>query len=369
MKAVHITKWCAEGTVADSILFGEVPRFEPPTKTDVVIEVKATAINVDDVAILQDSGGGGWFFHGRKPSVAKPFVGGIEYSGVVIEIGPGVKNLKIGDRVCGIQDVLGQKAGTWSEQTMAPEKDIVLIPVDCDISFVQAAAMGMGACVAGDMYKRAHLDVPAKSELRCLVIGASGGLGTILLQLLRKHKGPTLHIVAVCSSSNEQKVRILGADEVIDYTTSPLEKQLVAQKKFDVVFDFVGGKEPEQAAKLVMKRGAKFITACGPIAGIGDRQLSCCEWHSWCCGLICRSCDCCAKTKYEMAMFIPPMKAIDFNTFAVETGIRAEIAMEVPFVEAPIREALRCVASRHPGGKVVINMENIETETKGEAKT
>ena len=64
---------------------------------------------------------------------------------------------------------------------MAPEKDIVLIPVDCDISFVQAAAMGMAASTVGDMYKRANLNVPAKSELRCLVIGASGGLGTFLL--------------------------------------------------------------------------------------------------------------------------------------------------------------------------------------------
>ena len=68
------------------------------------------------------------------------------------------------------------------------------------------------------------------------------------------------------------------------------------------------------------------------------------------------------------------MKARDFNAFVVETGIRAEIAMEVPFVEASVREALRRVASRHPGGKVVFNMDKEESEseidgTTGEAKT
>ena len=378
MKAAHITTWCAQGTVADAILFGQVPSLPPPTKTNVLITVKASSVNVDDVAILQDTAAGGWCFHGRKPTVAQPFVGGIEYSGVVAAIGPGVVALKVGDRVCGIQDVMAKRPGTWSEQTMAPEKDIVLIPAECDISFVQAAAMGMGACVSGDMYKRAQLQKPAKSELRCLVVGASGGLGTVLLQLLKQHKGPTLHIVAVCSSANEEKVRRLGADEVVDYHVGPFGSQLKDQPKFDVVFDFVGGKPVEQDAKRVMKKGAKFITACGPMAAVGDRQLSCCEWYGWACGLTCRLCACCAATKYEMAMFLPPMKAMDFNAFVVETGIRAEIAMEVPFVEASVREALRRVASRHPGGKVVFNMEKegsttmatVESasETTGEAK-
>jgi hypothetical protein len=58
-----------------------------------------------------------------------------------------------------------------------------------------------------------------------------------------------------------------------------------------------------------------------------------------------------------MAGGMPPLKAEVFNKVVVEAGIRAEIALEVPFTEAPVREALRRVASRHTGGKVVINME------------
>jgi NADPH:quinone reductase-like Zn-dependent oxidoreductase len=374
MKAIYITKWCEEGTVADSVVFGEIPRLSesPVGKTDVVIEVKASAINADDVALCQDTAAGGWYFHGRKPSVENPFIGGMEYSGVVLAIGTDVTNFKVGDRVCGIQDVSMQKnPGTWAEQTLAPEKDIVAIPAECNISFVEAAAVGMGAFVAGDMYKRASL--PSQGDVRCLVYGASGGLGTILLQILKKHKGANVYIVGVCSSSNNEKVRRLGANDTIDYKVVPFGKQFVNGEKFDYVFDFVGGIEVEQQAKRLMKKGAKFITACGPMRAIGDRQLTCCEWHGWACGLCCRimkssCCCCCVSTRYEMAGEMPPMKASDFNSVAVEAGIRAEIGMEVPFAETPVREAIRCVASRHTGGKIVINMEKIEA-LNGQDKT
>ena len=55
---------------------------------------------------------------------------------------------------------------------------------------------------------------------------------------------------------------------------------------------------------------------------------------------------------------MPPLTAADFNAVVVEAGVRAEVALEVPFAEAPLREALKRVASRHTGGKVVINMES-----------
>ena len=367
MKAVYINKWCEEGTVADSVVFGDIPRLSesPLVGKNVLVEVKASAINVDDVALCQDTAGGGWFFHGRKPSVENPVVGGMEYSGVVLAIGPSVVKFKVGDRVCGIQDVSMQKnPGTWAEQTLAPEKDIVAIPEECNISFIEAAAIGMGAFVAGDMYKRASL--PLQGDVRCLVYGASGGLGTILLQLLKNHKGANVYIVGVCSSSNDEKVRRLGASDTIDYKVAPFGKQFLQGEKFDYVFDFVGGIEVEQGAKRLMKNGAKFITACGPMRGIGDRQLTCCEWHGWACGLCCRimkssCCCCCVSTTYEMGGGMPPLKASDFNSVAVDAGIRAEIAMEVPFAEAPVREAIRRVASRHTGGKIVINMEKTET--------
>ena len=370
MKALYLTNWCEPGTVADSVLFGEVRApTKLPVKNEVLIEVRASAVNVDDIALCQDTAGGGWYFHGRRPTADKPYVGGCEYSGVVLEVGPQVTGLKIGDRVCGVQDIAMQKnPGTWAEQTLAPEKDVVRIPAECDISFVEAAASGMAAFVAGDMYRRAKLSSDYAS--RCLVVGASGGLGTFMLQLLNKHKGIPPHVVAVCSGANTGMVRRLGASDVVNYEIAPFGKQLEGGDKFDVVFDFVGGTETEHGAAQVLKRGGKFITAVGPMQGLGDRLLSWCDWHSWACGLLYRvmksscccsnngcCCTCSSSFTYELGGGMPPLKADDFITTVVEAGARAQIAMEVPFEEDSLRAALRRVASRHPGGKVVINME------------
>lgn len=85
-------------------------------------------------------------------------------------VGPLCTRLKTGDRVCGVQDLAMQKfPGTWPEQTLAPENHVVPIPEST--SFVDAAAVGMGSFVAGDMFRRTKL--PSTGG-RCLVLGASG---------------------------------------------------------------------------------------------------------------------------------------------------------------------------------------------------
>lgn len=360
MKALYLKEFCAEGTVADSIQFGDFPLpTTSPQKTEVLIEVKASAINVDDVAMCQNTAMGGWFAHMRTPTESKPVAVGTEYSGVVLAVGPDVKRLKVGDRVCGVHSPISKTlAGTWAEQTLGLEKDIVRIPSDCDLSFVQAAAIGTSAFVCGDMYRRANF--PAGGA-RCLLIGASGGLGTALLQLVRSQLGDQVHIAAVCSGSNVEMVTRLGADEVIDYRKGPVIDQLADHDLFDIVFDLVGGTDYEQVAAKVLKRRGQFITGVGPMRAIGDRMLSCCEFSGWACGLLGRllrsMCCCCCGIKYEMAGGLPPLKAEDFNLVVVEAGVRPEIGLEVPFAEKSLREALALVSSRHTKGKVVMNME------------
>jgi hypothetical protein len=72
MKAAFVTDWCEVGTVADAILLASVPVPPAPVKSEVTIGVKATAINVDDIAALQDTAGGGWCFHFATPEESKP---------------------------------------------------------------------------------------------------------------------------------------------------------------------------------------------------------------------------------------------------------------------------------------------------------
>jgi NADPH:quinone reductase-like Zn-dependent oxidoreductase len=325
-----------------------------------VISVKAASIQVDDIALMQNTAAGGWMYHTRAPSVQKPVVGGCDYAGVVKACGPDCTKLKVGDRVCGIMKPAEHQAGTWAEQTFAPEKDVVLIAND-EMSFVDAAGVQMGALVSNDMIKHAKKKLD-KGGCRSLVVGASGAIGLVLLQTLKQYNG---HVTAVCSGGNAEKCTNMGANEIIDYTVKPFGDQLVAQKKdkFDVVFDLVGGKVVSTQAKSIMKKGAIFVTAVGGKQYMAmDRVLSCGEFCGACCGMVCLPCtSCCRSYSYVMSQgAYPPMKEEIWTPLVVESGARASIAEEVPFVEAPLRKAMTRVFTHHAGGRVVINLENRE---------
>ena len=357
MLAAHVTEWCAIGTVPDSIAFGAVPSLGAPAKTQVLISIKAASISGDDVALLQDSYAGGTA-HSRKPSVANPLVGGQDYAGVVLACGPSCTKLKVGDRVCGIAKPFEQQPGTWAEQTMAIESEVCKIDDD-SISFVDAAAVAMGAFVCHDMIKHSAAAL-SSTGTRCLVIGASGALGTVLLQMLQRQE-TALHITAVCSGKHAAAVTNLGATEAIDYTTKPFADQLAEADKFDVAFDFVGGKEVEQSAASVLAPGGLYVTAVGPTQYMGkDRKLTGGETFSAITYIVGKSlCPCGAKYKYAMSQAYPPLTAEVWRSSVMECGARAVVAEEVPFAEGPIREALRRAASNHAGGRLVINMEGV----------
>lgn len=355
MMAAHVTEWCVIGTVPDKMLFGEVPSPGELKKTEVLIGVKAASMSGDDVGLLQDTYAGGTA-HSCKPSTARPLVGGQDYAGIVLACGPGCTRLRVGDRVCGIMKPFEHQPGTWAEQTKAPENEVCKINDD-SISFVAAAAVAMGAFVGYDMIKHAAERLTGSSQ-RCLVIGASGALGTVLLQMLRKQHA-AVRITAVCSGKNAEIVRGLGAHEVIDYTIKPFGEQLATAEKFDVAFDFVGGKQVEHDAASVLAPGGVYVTAVGPTQYMGkDRKLSTGETFSSLGYIIRKSfCNCGGKYKYAMSQGYPPLTAEIWRSSVIESGVRATIAEEVPFADAPIRQALRRAASNHAGGRLVINME------------
>lgn len=280
----------------------------------------------------------------------------MDYAGVVLACGPDCKTLKVGDRVCGLIKVAEYQAGTWAEQTLAPENDVCLIGDD-SISFVDAAAVVMGAFVDFDMIKHAEKELSA-GGFRCLVIGASGALGSVMLQILRKYKG---HVTAICSGANAEKVREMGADEVIDYTQGPFGEQLAKGEKFSVVYDFVGGKDVQSQSAKVMEKGAMYITAVGDRQYMScDKKLSCGEFMGSVCFMLKHSCCCCCSGpyKYVMSGAYPPLKEEMWKEVVLgESGARALIAEEVPFSEEPLRKALKRAASHHSGGRIVINLE------------
>jgi NADPH:quinone reductase-like Zn-dependent oxidoreductase len=352
MKAVYLTSWAALNTVPETVSFGDVPAPPPPKKDEVLISVKAASINTDDIPLLQDSACGGWLFHTRKPTTSDPLVGGMDYSGIVLAVGPDCKRVKVGDRVCGISKIAEYQRGTWAEQTLYPESDVCLIS-SADISFVDAAAVAMGAFVDFDMISHAAKVLPTQS--RCLVVGASGALGTVMLQMLQKYE--SCHVTAVCSGKNAETCLSMGANATVDYTKGPFGEQLQDAEQFDVVFDFVGGPDVLRNSEPLLKKNGLFVTAVGDRQNLGDRILTFSEFASSAGFMVRRSlCGCGGAYKYVMSGGYPPLTEQIWKESAL-AGARAAIAEEVPFAEEPIRAALRRVASHHPGGRVVINLE------------
>ena len=109
------------------------------------------------------------------------------------------------------------------------------------------------------------------SSLRdALRASASGGIGTLAIQMAKQRRA---YVIAVCSEKNASLAKSLGADEVIDYTSTSFVEALSNTTKLDLVVDLVGGKEIERNAMKVLKKRGIFATVVGPVRYIGDTYL------------------------------------------------------------------------------------------------
>jgi NADPH:quinone reductase-like Zn-dependent oxidoreductase len=148
---------------------------------------------------------------------------GLEFAGVIEEIGSAVTQFAVGDRVFGLRN------GSHAEYVCVREQGL-LAPMPTGMSFAEAAGVcdGMSQGLAG--LRSGHVG----AGTRLLVYGASGSCGTAAVQLAA-YLGA--HITAVCNGKNVELVRSLGADEVIDYESEDFTKN---GQTYDVVFDAVG---------------------------------------------------------------------------------------------------------------------------------
>ena len=220
----------------------EVPK---PTPQDHEIVVKVNAATVTS---------GDWRMRAGVPFAIRIYNGlfklkrtvlGHEFSGVVDRVGAQVTQFKVGDPVFG---TTGEGAGAHAEFVAVPANGIVALKPDA-IPDEKAAALPVGALTA--LYFLRQADV--KKGQNVLIYGASGSVGTYAVQLA-KHFGA--EVTAVCSGSNVEWVRSLGADQVIDYHKDDFTQQKDA---YDVVFDAVG-KASFGKSRNALKPGGVFLT-------------------------------------------------------------------------------------------------------------
>jgi len=201
---------------------------ERPTPKDdeVLVAIRATAVTRSDAHLRAGSP----FFQRFQSGLRRPKrrILGHELAGEVVEVGPAVTDLEVGERVFGVLPWLGLRTGSHAEFVAVPEK-WPLARIPDGLRFEQAAGVADGALLALNAYR--PVDMKGKDVL---VYGASGSIGTAGVQL-GKHLGA--QVTAVCNARNVELVRGLGADEVIDYEREDFRTN---GKTYDVVFDAVG---------------------------------------------------------------------------------------------------------------------------------
>ena len=174
---------------------------------------------------------------------------GHELAGVIEAVGKNVTTFKIGDSVFGTTTMLN--TGSYAEYICLPQKwknGVVGLKPD-NLTFQQAAALPVGAMTSIYLLEKADLN----SEQNVLVYGASGSVGSYAVQIAKQHGAS---VTGVCSTSNFDMVRSLGAESLIDYKKEDYSQ---GKEKFDIVFDAVG-KTSKSKAKLVLKAGGSFVS-------------------------------------------------------------------------------------------------------------
>lgn len=206
----------------------------------VLIRVHAASVNFPD----------GLMIAGRyQNSYQVPFTPGQEVSGIVQAVGDGVSEISVGDRVVAFTD-----CGGFAEYVAVPAAAVVRLAATIDLD--EAAAFT-------SVYATTHHAYRQRAQLRAaetvLVLGAGGGVGLAAVEL-----GKLLGARVIAAASTDVKLdlaRARGADELINYATGDLRKQLkaITARGPDVVYDPVGGALTEQAFRSIAWNGRHLV--------------------------------------------------------------------------------------------------------------
>eukprot|EP01127_Copromyxa_protea_P004856 TRINITY_DN14677_c0_g1_i1.p1 TRINITY_DN14677_c0_g1~~TRINITY_DN14677_c0_g1_i1.p1 ORF type:complete len:394 (-),score=86.90 TRINITY_DN14677_c0_g1_i1:257-1279(-) len=214
--------------------------FPQDKPTTMLIRVRNAAINPVDYKV---------------PFPLFPFLRWFVSNGVAKDVSGTVLAVNLGNDGCALKvgdDIFGKisaiSGGTLQEYAVVECKAIAVKPKD--LPFDVASAFGVAAGTSYEAITK-HGSVKGK---RVLVIGGSGGTGSVGVRLAHILGA---HVTTICSGSNAEFVKSLGADEIIDYKSPSWEKVLKESQPFDLIYDTVTSLEDQDYVPLAIQALAK----------------------------------------------------------------------------------------------------------------
>ncbi|GIF04336.1 NAD(P)-dependent alcohol dehydrogenase [Actinoplanes siamensis] len=219
-----------------------------PGSGEVLIRVRAAALNAYDWHLMR----GDPYLMRLEMGLTRPRrrIRGRDVAGEVVAVGPGVTGFAAGDRVFGDA---GHPQGAFAQFVRVPAEWVA--PIPANLTFVQAAALPLAGGTALACLREAG---PAETVL---INGASGGVGTFAVQIARARGA---RVTAVCRARHHALVTRLGADQVVDYTTTDFT---TTSARYDVVLDLVGNRRLSDLLRLLRPGGTLVLSGGGVSTG------------------------------------------------------------------------------------------------------
>jgi NADPH2:quinone reductase len=251
MKQIQVSKYGGP----EELKLVDAPK-PAPGAGQALVKIAASGVNYIDV-----------YFRTGLNKADLPFTPGNEASGVVESVGPGVNEVKPGDRVA-----YSMARGSYAEYALVPAVQLVPLPSTVDLNTAAAAMLqGMTA------HYLTHSTWPLKPGEKCLVHAAAGGVGALVVQMA-KMLGATVY-GTVGTDAKAAIAKEAGADETIVYTRDDFAvevKRLTGGKGVDVIYDSVGATTFLKGLDLLRPRGmmALFGNSSGPVEPINPAILN-----------------------------------------------------------------------------------------------
>jgi NADPH:quinone reductase-like Zn-dependent oxidoreductase len=235
MKAVFIERYGGP----EVLQYGDLP--DPVAGPgQVVVDIVAASVNAADWKVRR----------GQYGPTKFPLGLGRDFSGTVAALGEGVADLRLGDAVFGVCE--SGRDGAYAEKIAV--KAAIVAKKPQAMSHVNAAALALTGLTAISAIEETLRLKPGE---KILIQGGAGGVASFAIQLAR-HIGA--HVITTASAANNDYVRSLGADEVIDYNARDFTE---AVRDCDAVFDTVGGDVAERSFAALKPGGRGAFIASG----------------------------------------------------------------------------------------------------------